>query len=74
MVLIILIPVTFLVLRYSKPVPEDEVAATYGVPQKPVEEDGKVVTGQAQEATAGANMQPGDEATSDSEEIKAENR
>ena len=34
-VLIILLPITYLVLRYSKPVPEGEVAATYGIPQKP---------------------------------------
>jgi phosphatidylglycerol---prolipoprotein diacylglyceryl transferase len=39
---ILLIPITFLVLRFSKPVPEGEVAAIYGIPQKvkaePVEE------------------------------------
>ena len=34
-VFILLIPVTYLVLRFSKPVPEGEVAATYGIPQKP---------------------------------------
>src|SRR5712691_5402453 len=34
-VLIILLPITYLILRYSKPVPEGEVAATYGIPQKP---------------------------------------
>lgn len=33
-VFILLIPLTFLVLRFSKPVPEGEVAATYGIPQK----------------------------------------
>ncbi len=32
--LIVLLPLTYVVLRYSKPVPEGEVAATYGVPQK----------------------------------------
>ena len=31
---ILLIPLTFLVLRFSKPVPEGEVPATYGIPQK----------------------------------------
>jgi phosphatidylglycerol:prolipoprotein diacylglycerol transferase len=31
---VLLIPLTFLVLRFSKPVPEGEVAATYGIPQK----------------------------------------
>src|SRR6266436_249079 len=34
-VFILLLPVTYLVLRFSKPVPEGEVAATYGIPQKP---------------------------------------
>ena len=33
-VFILLIPLTFLVLRFSKPVPEGEVPATYGIPQK----------------------------------------
>ncbi|HTK09396.1 MAG TPA: prolipoprotein diacylglyceryl transferase [Ktedonobacteraceae bacterium] len=33
-VFIVLIPVTFWVLRHSKPVPEGEVVATYGIPQK----------------------------------------
>jgi phosphatidylglycerol:prolipoprotein diacylglycerol transferase len=35
-VFILLIPLTFLVFRFSKPVPEGEVAATYGIPQKSV--------------------------------------
>jgi phosphatidylglycerol:prolipoprotein diacylglycerol transferase len=34
-VFILLIPLTFLVLRFSKPVPEGEVPATYGIAQKP---------------------------------------
>ncbi len=33
-VFVLLIPLTFLVLRFSKPVPEGEVPATYGIPQK----------------------------------------
>jgi phosphatidylglycerol---prolipoprotein diacylglyceryl transferase len=37
-VLIVLLPITYLVLKYSKPVPTGEVAATYGVPQKPQDE------------------------------------
>jgi phosphatidylglycerol---prolipoprotein diacylglyceryl transferase len=37
-VLIVLIPITYLVLRSSKPVPDGEIAATYGFPQKPVAE------------------------------------
>ncbi|MBA2392422.1 MAG: prolipoprotein diacylglyceryl transferase [Ktedonobacteraceae bacterium] len=35
-VFIILLPITYLVIRYSKPVPVGEVAATYGIAQKPV--------------------------------------
>ena len=34
-VFILLIPLTFLVFRFSKPVPEGEIPATYGIPQKP---------------------------------------
>src|SRR5256884_9724919 len=34
-VLGILIPITYRVLRYSKPIPEGEVAGPYGIPQKP---------------------------------------
>jgi phosphatidylglycerol:prolipoprotein diacylglycerol transferase len=37
-VLIVLLPITYLVLRSSKPVPDGEIAATYGIPQKPVAE------------------------------------
>ncbi|HLZ80051.1 MAG TPA: prolipoprotein diacylglyceryl transferase [Ktedonobacteraceae bacterium] len=33
-VLLLLLPITYLVHRYSKPVPAGEVAATYGIPQK----------------------------------------
>ena len=47
--LVVLLPITYLILRYSRPVPEGEVAATYGIPQKPQEPlvpktlDGQVV-------------------------------
>src|SRR5579859_3430863 len=34
-VFIALLPITYLVLRSSKPIPNGEVAATYGIPQKP---------------------------------------
>ncbi len=34
---IVLLPVTYLVVRYSKPVPEGEVAATYGIAQRPTD-------------------------------------
>src|SRR5215471_9027693 len=33
-VFILLIPITFLVFRFSKPIPEGEMPATYGIPQK----------------------------------------
>jgi len=33
-VFILLLPITYLVLRYSKPIPQGEIAATYGIPQK----------------------------------------
>ena len=33
-VFLLLLPITYLVLRYSKPVPKGEVAATYGIPQR----------------------------------------
>jgi phosphatidylglycerol---prolipoprotein diacylglyceryl transferase len=35
--LLFLIPITYLVVRYSKPVPRGEVAATYGIAQKPTD-------------------------------------
>jgi len=35
--LLVLIPITYLVVRYSRPVPRGAVAATYGIAQKPVE-------------------------------------
>ncbi len=38
-VFILLLPITYLLLRFSKPVPEGEVAATYGIPQKPKAEE-----------------------------------
>ncbi|GCE11124.1 prolipoprotein diacylglyceryl transferase [Tengunoibacter tsumagoiensis] len=33
---IVLLPVTYWVIRHSKPIPEGEVAATYGIPQQEV--------------------------------------
>ena len=41
-VFILLLPLTFLIFRFSKPVPVGEVAATYGIPQKP-EAETKIV-------------------------------
>jgi len=38
-VFILLLPLSYLVFRYSQPVPAGEVAATYGIPQKPEAEE-----------------------------------
>ncbi len=46
-VFILLLPITFLVLRFSKPIPEGEVAATYGIPQKPKAEEKQPATVEA---------------------------
>ena len=43
-VLLLLVPITYLVLRYSKSVPKDEVAATYGIPQRTETEENEVKT------------------------------
>ena len=32
---VVLLPTTYFILRHSRPIPEGEVAATYGIPQKP---------------------------------------
>jgi phosphatidylglycerol:prolipoprotein diacylglycerol transferase len=54
-VFILLIPITFLVFRFSKPVPEGEVPATYGIPQKSVAQGEAVeeapVTAEAEQVT-----------------------
>jgi phosphatidylglycerol---prolipoprotein diacylglyceryl transferase len=36
-VFIILLPITYFVLRYSKPIPQGEIAVTCGIPQKPAD-------------------------------------
>src|SRR2546421_3490899 len=43
-VLLLLLPITYLVLRYSKPIPKGEVAATYGIPQRTKTEENEVNT------------------------------
>jgi len=43
-VFILLLPITYLLSRFSKPVPEGEVAATYGIPQKPKAEENQPAT------------------------------
>ena len=58
--LVVLLPITYLVFRYSKPIPKGEVAATYGIAQKakPSAENGRI-------------EQPEDEITSETAESKA---
>jgi len=55
---VVLLPITYLVLKYSRPVPRDEVAATYGVPQRKKQHspsDGEKTAGAASsEGAAGA--------------------
>lgn len=55
---IVLIPLTYLILRtrYARPVPDGEVAATYGIPQKEQ---------QVQEPSSDLSEQPGDLAKSE---------
>ncbi len=65
-VFILLIPLTFLVLRFSKPVPEGEVPATYGIPQKVKAQP--VVEAREEEQPAGAEEASG-AVESDHEEI-----
>ncbi|GHO86503.1 prolipoprotein diacylglyceryl transferase [Dictyobacter formicarum] len=60
-VFILLLPLTYWVLRTSKPVPDGEVAATYGIPQKPKPAlEKKVLTEELSETPA---IEPDDEAT-----------
>jgi phosphatidylglycerol:prolipoprotein diacylglycerol transferase len=51
-VFILLIPLTFLVFRFSKPVPVGEIPATYGIPQKPGTEEQKPALEEAKEGEA----------------------
>jgi phosphatidylglycerol:prolipoprotein diacylglycerol transferase len=70
-VFILLLPLTYWVIRNSKPVPKGEVAATYGIPQKPATEqdvetkslDGLEAT--ETEETSTASPQPEDETSTD---------
>ncbi|MEO9058959.1 MAG: prolipoprotein diacylglyceryl transferase [Ktedonobacteraceae bacterium] len=41
-VFIVLLPITYLVLRYSKTIPKGEIAATYGIAQKPAKDDADI--------------------------------
>ncbi|GLV58471.1 hypothetical protein KDH_53020 [Dictyobacter sp. S3.2.2.5] len=52
-VFILLLPLTYWVMRTSRPVPDGEVAATYGIPQKPKPAlEKKVITEELSEAPA----------------------
>jgi phosphatidylglycerol:prolipoprotein diacylglycerol transferase len=65
-VLIVLLPLTYLIFRYSTPVPEGEVAATYGSPQKPEPDlETKVLQDQSDE-------KPKDVVTKDVQEVDEE--
>ncbi|BCL81768.1 prolipoprotein diacylglyceryl transferase [Ktedonobacteria bacterium brp13] len=72
-VFICVIPVTYWVMRYSKPVPEDAAAATYGVPQPSlkasVAQEKPLAT--SPEATTSTEAVP-DEAPADTTSIDAE--
>ena len=48
--LVFMIPITYWVARISKPVPAGEVAATFGIPQKPPQEKVETVTLTADES------------------------
>lgn len=54
-VFVLLIPISFLVMRwhYARPIPEGEVAVTYGVPQKPKVDTGKEGTAKGAESLNG---------------------
>jgi phosphatidylglycerol:prolipoprotein diacylglycerol transferase len=56
-VFILLLPLTFLIFRFSKPVPEGEVAATYGIPQKPGPET-KIVEEEEEEEQTEVDEKP----------------
>ncbi len=64
---IALLPITYLVLRYSKPVPPGEVAATYGIPQKP-----KPALATAADETSEIEEAPAAEPTSNSDTKRSE--
>ncbi len=65
---IVLIPITYLVLRYSKPIPEGEVAATYGIAQKPEIEEAEEEDEEGEEDNENTTDVP-DETISDEEKV-----
>jgi len=71
-VFILLIPLTFLVFRFSKPVPEGEVPATYGIPQKPGSEVQKPALEEVRDQEASET--PEDEHATAEEAVAAEEK
>src|SRR5438132_6444170 len=69
-VLVILLPVTYLVLRYSKPIPAGEVAATYGIPQKPAVEDDRENVEKVEKAGEKRGVEEGKIEGSEAESVK----
>ena len=67
--LVALLPITYWVLRHSKPIPDGQVAATYGIAQKPKPEKVEKVT-----LTEAEEGRPEDNTTTDADtETEAEN-
>src|SRR6266446_9606871 len=64
---LVLLPIIYLILRYSKPVPPGEVAATYGIPQKP-----KPALATAADETSEIEEAPAAEPTSNSDSERSE--
>jgi phosphatidylglycerol:prolipoprotein diacylglycerol transferase len=70
---ILLIPISYIVLRlmpYSKPVPKGEVAATYGIPQKPKPEEKPATSSEAEEQTSEAESDAQSTAQDNSEQLE----
>jgi phosphatidylglycerol---prolipoprotein diacylglyceryl transferase len=70
---VVLLPLTYLILKYSKPVPEGEVAATYGIPQRKKQDEEEQQDQDAKSEVAGetegtgGEVVEGQEATGDAE-------
>jgi len=64
---ILLLPITYLIFRYSTPVPEVEVAATYGIPQKE-----KAATATTNEVPEAEEIPAKTMISGDSEKLEAE--
>ncbi|GCE19231.1 prolipoprotein diacylglyceryl transferase [Dictyobacter kobayashii] len=74
-VFILLFPLTYWVLRYSRPIPDGEVAATYGIPQKPKPAlETKVLTEELSETppldSKSTLVSPADEASTTTEDVE----